>query len=64
LSAVLFGSTKLMALGEIMVEVSMKKISNKNTKSDMDVALNVASIRFCILIAMAAGIRRFREADP
>jgi hypothetical protein len=44
-----------MAFGEIMVEVSIKNINNRNTKSDMDVALKVVSIRFCILIAMAAG---------
>jgi hypothetical protein len=35
--------------------VSMKKISSRNTKSDMEVALNVGSMRLCILIAMAAG---------
>ena len=50
---VLFGRIRLMAFGDTIVEVSIKKINSKNTRSDIDVALNVVSTLFCILIAMA-----------
>jgi hypothetical protein len=33
------GSNNLMAFGATSVDVSMKKISNKNTRSDMDAVL-------------------------
>ena len=47
------GSMSLMALGATKVEVSMKKISSRNTKSDMDEELKVGSTLFLDLIAIA-----------
>ena len=46
------GSISLMALGATKVDVSMKKISSRNTKSDIDEELNVGSILFLDLMAM------------
>ena len=49
------GSMSLMALGATKVEVSMKKISSRNTKSDMDEELNVGSTLFLDLMAITLG---------
>lgn len=46
------GSMSLMALGATKVEVSMKKISRRNTRSDMDEELKVGSTLFLDLIAI------------
>jgi hypothetical protein len=46
------GSRSLMALGATKVEVSMKNINNRNTKSDMDEELKLTPILFRVLIAM------------
>ena len=46
------GNMSLMALGATKVEVSMKKISSRNTKSDMDEELNVGSTLFLDLMAI------------
>jgi hypothetical protein len=46
------GSNSLMALGLTSVDVSMKKISNRKTRSDMDAVLNCALILFLDLIAI------------
>ena len=46
------GSISLMALGATKVEVSMKKISSRNTRSDIDDELNVTSTLFLDLIAI------------
>jgi hypothetical protein len=48
----LLGSSSLMALGATSVEVSIKKISNRNTRSDMDAMLNSALLLFLVCIAM------------
>ena len=45
----------LMALGATKVEVSMKNISKRNTKSDMDEELKVGSTLFLDLIAIMPG---------
>ena len=47
------GNSNLMALGATKVEVSIKKISNRNTKSDMDEVLKLTPILFLVLMAMA-----------
>ena len=47
------GNKSLMALGATKVEVSIKKISSRNTKSDIDEELNVGSTLFLDLIAIA-----------
>lgn len=54
----------LMALGATNVEVSMKKISSKNTKSDMEEELKVGSTLFLDLIAILLGFKRVRSAHP
>lgn len=54
----------LMALGATKVEVSMKKISSKNTKSDMEEELKVGSTLFLDLIAILLGFKRVRSAHP
>ena len=46
------GSMSLMAFGATKVEVSMKKISSRNTKSDMDEELNVGSTLFLDFMAI------------
>ena len=46
------GSMSLMAFGATKVDVSMKKISSRNTKSDMDEELNVGSTLFLDLMAI------------
>ena len=46
------GSMSLMALGATKVEVSMKKISSRNTRSDIDEELNVGSTLFLDLMAI------------
>ena len=46
------GNSSLMAFGATKVEVSIKKISNRNTKSDMDEELKLTPILFLVLIAM------------
>lgn len=46
------GSKSLMAFGATKVEVSMKNIKSKNTKSDMDEELNVGSTLFLDLMAI------------
>ena len=46
------GNMSLMALGATKVEVSIKKISSRNTKSDMDEELNVGSTLFLDLMAI------------
>lgn len=48
----LLGSTNLIALGVTTVEVIIKKMSNKNTKSVIDDMLNVGLTLFRFLIAM------------
>jgi hypothetical protein len=58
------GSMSLMALGATNVEVSMKKISSKNTKSDMEEELKVGSTLFLDLIAILLGFKRVRSAHP
>lgn len=44
-----------MALGATNVEVSMKKMSKRNTKSDIDEELNVGSTLFLDLMAIMLG---------
>jgi hypothetical protein len=46
------GSNNLMALGLTRVELSMKKMSSRNTRSDMDAMLNSVLILFLDLIAI------------
>lgn len=46
------GSMSLIAFGATKVEVSMKKISRRNTRSDMDEELKVGSTLFLDLIAI------------
>ena len=46
------GSMSLMALGATKVEVSIKKISSKNTRSDIDEELKVGSTLFLDLMAI------------
>jgi hypothetical protein len=41
-----------MAFGLTSVEVSIKKIRSRKTRSDMDAMLNSVLILFCDLIAM------------
>jgi hypothetical protein len=48
----LLGNKSFMALGATSVEVSMKKISSKNTKSDMEAVLKPGSLLFRICIAI------------
>jgi hypothetical protein len=48
----LLGSSSLMALGATKVEVSIKKINNKNTRSDMEAVLKPGSLLFRICIAI------------
>ena len=50
LPELLRGSNRLMAFGATSVEVIMKKISNRNTKSDMDAELNCTFCLFCSCI--------------
>lgn len=47
------GSNNLMALGATKVEVSIKKINNKKTRSDMEAILKFVSLLFRILIAIS-----------
>ena len=47
------GSSSLMAFGATRVEVSMKKIKSRNTRSDMDEELKLTPILFLVLIAIA-----------
>jgi len=51
---VLEGKSNLIAFGATRVEVSMKKINNRNTRSDMDDMLNAVLILFfeCIAIVL------------
>ena len=46
------GGMSLMAFGATKVEVSMKKINRRNTRSDMDEELKVGSTLFLDLIAI------------
>ena len=46
------GSISLMALGATKVDVSMKKINSRNTKSDMEEELNDGSTLFLDLMAI------------
>ena len=46
------GSKSLMALGATRVDVSMKKINSRKTRSDMDEELKLTPILFLVLIAM------------
>jgi hypothetical protein len=46
------GNMSLIALGATKVEVSMKKISSRNTRSDMDEELNVGSTLFLDFMAI------------
>ena len=46
------GRSSLMALGATKVEVSMKKIKSRNTRSDIDEVLKLTPILFLVLIAM------------
>lgn len=48
----LAGSNNLIALGATSVDVSIKKISNRNTKSDMDAMLKSIFRLFLDCIAM------------
>lgn len=48
------GSSNLMALGATKVEVSMKKISRRKTKSDIADVLNSIFCLFLLLIAMVS----------
>jgi hypothetical protein len=52
LSLLLLGKRSLMALGLTNVEVSMKKMSNKNTKSAIEAELKSLLRLFLVLIAM------------
>jgi hypothetical protein len=49
---VLEGNSSFMALGLTNVEVSIKKISSRNTKSDIEAVLNCVFILFLDLRAM------------
>jgi hypothetical protein len=46
------GSSNLIAFGLTSVEVSIKNISKRKTRSDMEAMLNSVLILFCDLIAM------------
>ena len=46
------GKSNLMALGATKVDVSIKKINSRNTKSDMDEELKLTLILFLVLIAI------------
>jgi hypothetical protein len=46
------GSSSFMAFGLTRVEVSIKNISNRNTKSLMEAMLKSVLILFCDLIAI------------
>jgi hypothetical protein len=46
------GKSSLMAFGLTRVEVSIKNISSRNTRSDMDAILNSVLILFCDFIAI------------
>jgi len=46
------GNKSFMAFGATSVEVSMKKISSKNTKSDMEAMLNSTLRLFLVCIAI------------
>jgi len=48
----LCGKRSLMALGATSVEVSMKNISSRNTRSDMDAMLKVTFLLFRVSIAI------------
>ena len=46
------GNSSLMAFGATRVEVSIKKINSRNTRSDMDEELKLTPIVFLVLIAI------------
>jgi hypothetical protein len=48
----LSGSKSLMAFGATNVEVNMKNMSNRNTRSDMDAMLNEMLRLFLICMAI------------
>lgn len=52
LSLLLLGSSNLIAFGLTSVEVSIKKISNRNTRSAIDAELNSVLLLFLVFIAM------------
>ena len=56
------GNSNLMAFGATKVEVSMKKINSRNTRSDMDEELKVTPILFRVLIAMVSDFVKVRQA--
>jgi hypothetical protein len=51
------GNNSLIAFGLTNVEVSIKKIRRRNTRSDMDAVLNVGFILFLDLIAISINLR-------
>jgi hypothetical protein len=50
---VLDGSNNLIAFGATSVDVSMKNIRRRNTKSDIEAVLNEELILFLVFIAIA-----------
>jgi hypothetical protein len=48
----LLGRLTSMALGLTSVDMRIKKINSRNTRSDMEAVLNVISFLFLVLIAM------------
>jgi hypothetical protein len=48
----LLGNNSLIALGATSVEVSMKKINSRKTRSDMEAMLKLVLILFLVSIAM------------
>jgi hypothetical protein len=69
------GSSSLIAFGLTSVEVSMKKINNRNTRSDIDAILKAVLILFLDFIAILVDLHEkpfssgwfrmpAREADP
>ena len=46
------GSKSFIAFGLTSVEVNIKKMSNRNTRSDMEAVLNSEFILFRVLMAM------------
>ena len=59
------GSNTLMALGETIVDVIMKNISNKNMMSVMDAILKLGDILFLLFNAIATTfVVRVRSTSP
>ena len=65
----LLGNNNFIAFGLTSVEVSIKNINNKNTKSDIDAVLNAKLLLFLVWIAMTKFINenirmQVHEANP